>query len=149
MAQAAAAEYRSFRSSVVRRPMGKWTLPHYSRVHCRRCGWPVHQPVSVEAVRSERNLSSNGCDTYLPGIDFLTQYDDWLAIKRNQPGAGALSRCHSEDTSAMGGISHSGHIDVLYQRISTRVLDYVAATRCERTTHRCGLGVPLNPGTRT
>src|SRR5258706_7676963 len=85
--------------------------------------------------------------TYLPGIDFLTQYDDWLAIQNGtSPSRGAQFDATRRYIRNGRDISQWVHIDVLYQAYFNAMLIMLQPPDAGDPLTGGGLGVPLNPG---
>jgi len=85
--------------------------------------------------------------TYLPGIDFLTQYDDWLAIQNGtSPSRGAQFDATRRYIRNGRDISQWVHIDVLYQAYFNAMLIMLQPPDPSDPVTGGGLGVPLNPG---
>ncbi len=85
--------------------------------------------------------------TYLPGIDFLTQYDDWLAIQNGtSPSRGAQFDATRRYIRNGRDISQWVHIDVLYQAYFNAMLIMLQPPDASDPLAGGGLGVPLNPG---
>jgi hypothetical protein len=85
--------------------------------------------------------------TLLPGTDFLTQYDDWLA---NQNGTKPSSAAQFDSTRRFirngRDLAQWVHIDVLYQAYFNAMLIMLQPPDASDELTGGGLGVPLNPG---
>jgi hypothetical protein len=85
--------------------------------------------------------------TYLPGIDFLTQYADWAAIQNGtSPSRGAQFDPTRRYIRNGRDIAQWAHIDVLYQAYFNAMLIMLQPPDASDPVTGGGLGVPLNPG---
>jgi len=85
--------------------------------------------------------------TYLPGIDFLTQYDDWSAIQNGtRPSRGAQFDATRRYIRNGRDIAQWVHIDVLYQAYFNAMLIMLQPPDPSDPVTGGGLGVPVNPG---
>lgn len=85
--------------------------------------------------------------TYLPGIDFLTQYDDWLTIQNGtSPSRGAQFDGTRRYIRNGRDMAQWVHVDVLYQAYFDAMLIMLQPPDPGDAFTGGGLGVPLNPG---
>jgi hypothetical protein len=85
--------------------------------------------------------------TLLPGIDFLTQYDEWVAIQNgSKPNNGAQFDSTRRFIRNGRDLGQWVHIDVLYQAYFNAMLIMLQAPDPSDELTGGGLGVPLNPG---
>jgi hypothetical protein len=85
--------------------------------------------------------------TYVPGIDFLTQYDDWLAIQNGR----SLSKAAQFDSTRRyirngRDMAQWVHIDVLYQAYFNAMLIMLQPPDPSDPVTGGGLGVRFNTG---
>jgi len=84
---------------------------------------------------------------YPPGIDFLTQYDDWLAIQNgSSPSRGAQFDPTRRYIRNGRDIAQWVHIDVLYQAYFNAMLIMLQPPDPSDPVTGGGLGVPFNAG---
>ena len=85
--------------------------------------------------------------THLPGTDFLTQYDDWLAIQNgNNPSREVQFDPTRRYIRNGRDIAQWVHIDVLYQAYFNAMLIMLQPPDATDLVTGGGLGVPLNIG---
>ncbi len=85
--------------------------------------------------------------TYLAGVDYLTQYDEWLAVQNgfSPTRSAAFDRTRRFIRNGRD-LSQWVHIDVLYQAYFNAMLIMLQPPDPGDTVTGGGMGVPLNPG---
>jgi hypothetical protein len=85
--------------------------------------------------------------TMLPGIDFLTQYSDWLSVRNGVAPASATGYDPVRRYIRSGrDLAQWVHMDVLYQAYFNAMLIMLTPPDPTDDVTGGGMGVPLNPG---
>lgn len=83
--------------------------------------------------------------TTVPGVNFLTRYDDWLASQRGyKPRENAAYDPRRRYIRNGRDLGEWVHVDVLYQAYFQALLVLLVGPSADPTTS--GMGAPLNPG---
>ncbi len=85
--------------------------------------------------------------TYVPGVDFLTGYSEWLSVQNGTtPNSGGQFDPVRRYVRSGRDLAQWGHIDVLYQAYFNAMLILLQPPDPSDDVTGGGMGAPLNPG---